>query len=73
MYGFQFNILHISGRGLIFNDEMYLVVPATHESKKMKGEFKIYKNMKYWNVTKFAKEMASYKDTITFIIFDVDR
>jgi hypothetical protein len=39
-------------------DEMYLVVPATQETKKMKGDFKVYKNMKFWNVTKFAKEMA---------------
>ena len=29
--------------------------------------------MKFWNVSKFAREMALYKDTITFIIFDVDR
>ena len=33
----------------------------------------MYKNMKFWNVSKFAREMALFKDTITFIIFDVDR
>ena len=33
----------------------------------------MHKNMKYWNVSKFARQMALYQDTITFIILDIDR
>jgi hypothetical protein len=54
---------------------MYLVVPATSSAQaSKKGETqKMHKNMKFWNVSKFARQMAMYKDTITFIIMDVDR
>jgi hypothetical protein len=56
-------------------DDMYLVVPATSTAQaSKKGEAqKMHKNMKFWNVSKFARQMAAYKDTITFIIMDVDR
>ena len=56
-------------------DDMYLVVPATSTAQaSKKGEAqKMHKNMKFWNVSKFARQMATYKDTITFIIMDVDR
>lgn len=69
--GYQLNIIQLQGHGILFNDDVFLAVPATEEIRVIKGEKRSVKHIRFLNISNFARIIAEYKNALTFIVVDI--
>lgn len=74
--GYQLNLLQIQGHGVFFLDDVYIGLPGelkeeTVVNKRGIKETVQTREVKYLNLSNFAREIAQHKNCLTLIVLDV--